>query len=429
MITNERQYRISKAQLSRLKEAAEAFDIDEAASRIGSKVLASAELEALRSEEEVLAEQIREYEALKSGAVTVFKAKDLDELPTILIRARIAQGLSQRQLADMLAIKEQQIQRYESDDYASASLRRLGEIANALRLNMSEVAELRQIPSRQRHQGPDAIDWALFPVKEMYRRHWFEGFSGSLASAIDQADILVEEFVTSAIRQPVAALHRKRVRSGSALDPYALLAWECRVLMLAKRSGTKGRFIQGSLDDDWLNGLVKESRFANGPARAKDYLDAAGISLVVEPHLSHTYLDGAALLSGGKPVIGLTLRFDRLDNFWFVLVHELVHIMKHLRKGEVEEIFDDMQAEPDELEQEADELAGQALIPEEVWEIALARYVRTEDSVKLLAEELKISPAIIAGRIRNEPSNYTILSALVGQGEVRKHFSEVSFGQ
>ena len=126
MITNERQYRISRTQLSRLREAVEAFDLQETAARVGSDVLAKAELQALRSEEEVLSEQIREYEALKSGAVTVLKAATLEELPSILIRARIAQGLSQRELAQILGVKEQQVQRYESEQYASASLRRLG---------------------------------------------------------------------------------------------------------------------------------------------------------------------------------------------------------------------------------------------------------------------------------------------------------------
>ena len=149
MITNERQYRISKAQLSRVREAAKAFDLSATADRVGSDVLAKAELEALRSEEEVLSEQIREYEALKSGAVTVLKAAGLEELPSILIRARIAQGLSQRELAQILGIKEQQVQRYESDGYASASLRRLTQVADALHLNISEVAELnRQAPPR-----------------------------------------------------------------------------------------------------------------------------------------------------------------------------------------------------------------------------------------------------------------------------------------
>ena len=54
----------------------------------------------------------------------------------------------------------------------------------------------------------------------------------------------------------------------------------------------------------------------------------------------------------------MTLRYDRLDNFWFVLFHELVHIIKHLHKGDIESIFDDLDAKADDIEQEADEQAG-----------------------------------------------------------------------
>jgi len=89
MITNERQYRISKAQLAKFKQAIDSFDIHEAARQTGSKLLAKAEWEALKSEEEILSTQLQEYELLKSGAVTVLKAESLDELPNVLIRARI----------------------------------------------------------------------------------------------------------------------------------------------------------------------------------------------------------------------------------------------------------------------------------------------------------------------------------------------------
>jgi HTH-type transcriptional regulator/antitoxin HigA len=153
MITNERQYRITKAQFSRLNDAAAAFSIDEAAKRTGSRLLAKAELEALKSEVEVLAAQLKEYEGLKAGRVTTLRANSLRELPGLLIRARIARGLSQGQLAARLGLKEQQIQRYESEAYATASLRRLTEVAEALGLNVIEVAEFQQ---ESAGQGPSS---------------------------------------------------------------------------------------------------------------------------------------------------------------------------------------------------------------------------------------------------------------------------------
>jgi HTH-type transcriptional regulator/antitoxin HigA len=428
MITNERQYKITKTQLQKLKIAILSFDIHEATKLTGSKVLAKAEFEALQSEVSVLSAQLLEYESLKSGAVTIIRAQSLDELPRLLIQARISQGLTQRELAEKLNTKEQQIQRYESEEYASASLRRIMEISKILELEISEVAQLRKKKKVKESIQPTEIDWSRFPIKEMYRRGWFEGFTGSLKAAIAEKEVIVEAFVTNFIRKPSMTLYRKKVRSGSIIDNYSLLAWECRVLSIARRDVDTSTFNRKSITDEWINELVKKSQYPDGPIRAKDFLKSVGISLIIEPLLSGTHIDGAAFYNDGKPVIGLTLRYDRLDNFWFVLLHELFHISKHLRKGETENIFDDMDSEPDMIETEADELASRALIPYDVWETALARYVRNEESVMSLSEELNISPAIIAGRIRNESDNYFILNNIIGQGDVRKQFHTVDFG-
>jgi len=202
--------------------------------------------------------------------------------------------------------------------------------------------------------------------------------------------------------------------------------------MLAERKlrEMEKTYAQSTITEDWLKNLAKESRFEDGPRRAMEYLARSGIPLVVEPYLSQTYLDGAALLlPDGRPVIGLTLRYDRLDNFWFVLFHELAHVIKHLRKSRLQAVFDDLDFDRVSLESETDEFAGATLIPDDTWETALARYLRTEGSISSLSKQLEINPAIIAGRIRKEANNYVILGNLVGQGGVRKHFPDVRFGQ
>ncbi len=237
-----------------------------------------------------------------------------------------------------------------------------------------------------------------------------------------------------ATRQPLKALQRQRVRSGSQPNQYALLAWQCRVLQLAQNDPPAKKFDANALDEVWLKTLVQLSRLPNGPVRAIEYLSNAGIAFVIEPHLTSTHLDGAALLTDDYPVVGLTLRRDRLDNFWFVLLHEIIHIMKHLKKGSVEDIFDEGVCEGGntnltDIEREADELAGQALIPNHIWELSIARFARSESAAISLASELKISPSIVAGRIRHEADNWVILRDLVGQGELRKLFPEVKFGE
>jgi HTH-type transcriptional regulator/antitoxin HigA len=428
MITNERQYRITAAQLEKLRQGVESFDIGEATERSKSSVIARAELAALQSEVENLSQQLREYETLKSGTVEVLKASSLQELPSILIRARIARGLSQRQLAEAVGLKEQQIQRYEAEEYASASLTRLADIAEALDLNISEIAEFRPTCVRPSGADNDDLAWDQFPIKEMCRRDWFEGFSGSLSTAIANSNELVREFVEEALKGRVRAAARQRVRAGGLVDWYALLAWQCRVITLAKKQKVGTKYRQNAITQEWLNVLVHLSRKANGPKEAVEYVRRAGIQVVIEPHLPQTHLDGAGLLlPDGSPVIGMTLRYDRLDNFWFVLMHELVHVQKHLHRGNVESIFDDLDARAEDIEQEADQLASEILVPADKWETALVRYTRSNDSIRDFANELSIHPAIVAGKIRREADNYAILVDIVGQGEVRKLFPEVHF--
>jgi HTH-type transcriptional regulator/antitoxin HigA len=430
MITNERQYRITSAQLVKLKTAIGNFDIKAATKRIKSKILAKAEIEALRSEYENLSMQLHEYETLKSGTVEILKASNLEELPSILIRARIVKGLSQRQLADAIGLKEQQIQRYEAEEYASANLRRLADVSNALSLSITEIAEFVATSQRPIEVDKDVLAWDQFPVKEMYRRNWFKESPGSLEEARANAEELVKEFVTDSLDSPVQAFARQRVRLGGVVNWYALLAWQCRIIDLAKKKGKEvvSKYKQKAITNEWLNELAHISIEKDGPQKAVNYLQDSGIRLVIEPHLPQTHLDGAAiLLSDGSPIIGMTLRFDRLDNFWFVLFHELVHIMKHLHKGDVESIFDDLDVEAEDIEKEADEQAGEVLVPEDKWNTALARYLRSEDSIKDFAQELHIHPAIVAGKVRKEANNYIILKDMVGQGGVRKLFPDVYF--
>lgn len=424
MITNDRQYRITNAQLKKLERALlELAEQDEAVDS-----LVGLSMEALRSEIEVLRSELLEYVKLREGSSESFAVASLRDLPVALIRARIARGMSQRNLAEALGLKEQQIQRYEATEYLSASLRRLLQIASIVGVDVTSEASTAASTPSAGFDNKQEFDWSRFPVKEMYRRRWFDGFQGSLDAAIHASETLVQDYLRSVYRQPSLAFHRKHVRVGSMLDEYALLAWESRVLHLGACATVGSRYTPGSITDTWLADLVRLSSQPRGPLLAQEALAEIGIPLVVEPQLPGTHLDGASLLLGDVPVVGLTLRHDRLDNFWFVLLHELAHVHTHLRKGKLTGTFDDLDARGDDrIEQEADHIAKEALLPGSVWELAMPRYVRSPESVTSFADKLGISPAIVAGRIRFEARNYVILSDLVGTGQVRRLFNEVEF--
>src|SRR4051794_6039183 len=88
--------------------------------------------ESIAGELDILHAQVAEYEALRSGRVTEVLIDSLQDLPDVLIRARTAAGLTQKGLATLLGLKEQQIRRYEATDYQAVSFARLIEIALAL---------------------------------------------------------------------------------------------------------------------------------------------------------------------------------------------------------------------------------------------------------------------------------------------------------
>jgi transcriptional regulator with XRE-family HTH domain len=133
MITNDVQYRTAKTQADRLDRL-----VDELVNRPihsnDGELRRKLEVAAVEGQLGELRAQLTEYDALREGRVAVGELSSLDDLPSLLVRARIAAGLSQRSLAERLGLKEQQIQRYESSDYASASLSRLRQVADAVGL-------------------------------------------------------------------------------------------------------------------------------------------------------------------------------------------------------------------------------------------------------------------------------------------------------
>jgi HTH-type transcriptional regulator/antitoxin HigA len=226
-----------------------------------------------------------------------------------------------------------------------------------------------------------------------------------------------------------AALYRKNdhMRANAKMDPYALKAWCWKVLAEANESRPTTRYQPGTVSLEFLRQLARLSWSDEAPRLAKEFLAKHGIPLVVVPHLPKTYLDGAALkLGDGTPVVGLTLRYDRVDNFWFCLLHELAHVGRHMDSDGDASFVDDLTLRDmeggrrDPKEAQADEWAEEALVPRAIWETSEARRNPTPMSVVNLSKALQVHPAIVAGKVRYEQRNYRLLSHFVGTGEVRR---------
>lgn len=137
MITNERQYRITKAQLKRFEDDITAHDARTPSADVDPR-LQQAMRDALASEADELRAQLEHYEQLRDGTITGRDLDSLRDLPTALIEARIAANLTQRALADRLEVAEQQVQRWEATAYAGVGLERLQDVADALHTRIRE---------------------------------------------------------------------------------------------------------------------------------------------------------------------------------------------------------------------------------------------------------------------------------------------------
>ncbi len=137
MIKNERQYKITKAQAAKFEKALAALDSDPKHSNL-PPILQKAERDALEGQLETLRAEIEEYDTIATKGLDV--EVPFEELASVLVKARIAARLSQQQLAEILHIDPQQIQRYEANDYSGANLDRVVSIARAVGLTMKIAA-------------------------------------------------------------------------------------------------------------------------------------------------------------------------------------------------------------------------------------------------------------------------------------------------
>jgi len=269
-------------------------------------------------------------------------------------------------------------------------------------------------------------DWNRFPIREMIARNWIKTAVSDVQNNAE--NLLCNFFGRLTSEKPLLALYRKthHMRSARPMDDYALIAWTARIMLRANENPPAAKYVVGSVNLGFMQNLAKLSWSDTGPLLAKEFLRNHGISLIVEPHLPHTHLDGAAvLIEADRPIIGLTLRHDRVDNFWFTLMHELAHLSLHLNE-ETLEFFDDLdfESQNDPQEKAADDLAGEALIPQKEWEQSAAVKLYSPQAAEHLAKKLQIHPAIVAGRMRHEFKAYRRLNQLVGHKQVRKHFPE-----
>ncbi|MCY3708610.1 MAG: ImmA/IrrE family metallo-endopeptidase [Caldilineaceae bacterium] len=373
-------------------------------------------------------------EAVKAYEAETIESDFPDPISAIKFRMEEA-GLTQRDLVPLIG------SRAKVSEVLSGKRELTMSMARALHEHLGVPADaLLKKPGATFGPAPTPDELRRFPWREMVKREWLDPRPNLRDYEEEMFGHLEGRAGGPGVMTHALLRENGHRRMNAKTNCFALWAWCLQVLGNANENLPQCDYVPGVVDNTFLREVAQCSSKADGPLKAREHLANHGIALVVEKHLKNTYLDGAVLrLGDGRPVVGLTLRYDRIDNFWFTLMHELAHVSLHLEKNGVAAFFDDLDLkessrmevddpelkESGRMEKEADEMAENALIPPELWKSSAARANPTPMAVYELSQRAEVHMAVAAGRVRYEHNNYRLLSQFVGRGEVGRLFEGV----
>lgn len=337
------------------------------------------------------------------------------EHPGEVIREELeARGWSQRDLAFILGIKEQQVSQLLSGarDITPELARALGD---AFDVSPDFFANLQKQYALSRAKAPDpsvrvrATLQAKWPVREMIARGWIEETDPELLT--EQMERFFE--VSNSNDEPVAAFAAKRTYYDD--DPPNQVAWLFRVRQLARQINAPA-YSRDKLYEavERLRSLLIEPEATQ---QVSQILIECGVRFVVVEALPGSKIDGVCTwLDNQSPVIGMSTRYDRVDNFWFVLRHEIEHVLwgDGQQKGILDSLEGDAASDNDRLPEEerrANAAASDFCVPRDKMRSFYSRKAPyfSERDVVGFASVLEVHPALVIGQIQHMTGRYNYL--------------------
>lgn len=195
--------------------------------------------------------------------------------------------------------------------------------------------------------------------------------------------------------EPQASYKRSQLHR---IDPYLTALW----LRLAEVEAESLLKDAGAYDAEALSEVVPQlppltiREIADGFREAQRLLLSAGVALVFVPEISSTRICGVSRWVGGHPIIAVTSRYKTFDSFWFTLLHETAHILKHPRRGTYIDFTGKAQDNTDSRESDANSFAEETLIPPAMRDRVIA--ATTAEEVIDIADDLGVSAGVVAGQ-------------------------------
>jgi transcriptional regulator with XRE-family HTH domain len=394
MIKNERQYRITKARLEEFEQAL-AGTSSKKATDPADELWLKIQSDALTSQLDEFRGELREYEELRAGGLDILEVNSLDALPQALVKARIAAGLTQKELADRLKIKEQQIQRYEATDFAGASLERIQETMNAIGLRFARGVllprtgrTLGEILRRMKSAGlpKEFVQKRLLPrslasaldanalIDDRETQIWALETAARVGRVFDWPTELILSDSQLPLRNDVLAEARFKVPARAEQQFFAVYTVYSHYLALVLLQCTahiKPQEIPTSAD------AIRDAIVVNGRITLDNLLkyawDHLGIPILPlnDPGAFH----GACWRIKGRNVIVLKQRTNSFARWIIDLLHELRHLSNRPVQEDVaviepEVLSKDAPSDVVDEETEATEFAGEVVLGGRAEELA-----------------------------------------------------------
>lgn len=342
--------------------------------------------------------------------------------PAQMIEAQLLErGWTQRTLAKVLGLSEQTISSLMKGK-TKVSTELALQLKQILGIDADEILRLQASFELKKAQIAFRPDPALatrakvfgeLPVGDMIARGWLKGVDDLWDSRLSES--LCKFFDVNTIEQIEALPHAAKKTDVMGDATPAQIAWLYRVRHIAQN--TLVRKYSASAVTNAIRELKPLLVSPEGARKVPRILQDAGIRYVIVETMPSAKIDGVCFwLDESSPVIGMTLRFDRIDNFWFVLRHELEHVVhKHGQSAIMLDI--DLEGEragtgsdiPKE-ERVANEAASEFCVPQS----QLKKFIRVkspffaERDIRGFAATYKIHPGIVAGQLQYLTKRYDL---------------------
>lgn len=344
--------------------------------------------------------------------------------PGQLVRRLLEErGWSKRVLAIVLGVDESIVNKVVSDRRTvNAELAlTLGEAFGVEPERFMELQKSYELAKARITTPPDpkratrATLFSELPIAEMIDRGWLEVDDIRNVSQVEAT--LLRFFGVHSLEEIEILPHAAKKTAVATPATSVQLAWIRRVVVLARDVMVERRFTEFAVRD----AIKKLSLLRQSPesiAQVPKILSEAGIRFVIVESLKSAKIDGVCLwIDDLSPVIGMTLRYDRIDNFWFVLRHEIEHVLRgHGRfavvlDAELEKERAGTGPNIPEEERIANEAAADFCVPKQELQKFIVRKspLFLERDVLGFANTLKIHPGLIAGQLQRYTSRYELL--------------------